>query len=168
MEEAGNTRPSRFRSAAYAVFALALVFAASAVGGMATYENLSPWYQNLVKPDFTPPSWIFGPVWTGLFLLMAFGFWRVLTRQGGAPVRSWAIRFFLAQLALNATWSWMFFAAHSPLLGLINIVPQTLAVFATIVLFFQVDRAAGWALLPLGLWVSFATILNYEIWILNR
>ena len=81
--------------------------------------------------------------------------------------RRWALGLFFAQLALNAAWPWMFFAAHNPLLGLINIVPQILVIFATILAFHRVDKIAAWCIVPLAAWVCFATVLNFTIWKLN-
>jgi benzodiazapine receptor len=79
-----------------------------------------------------------------------------------------ALTLFFIQLALNAAWSWMFFAANSPLLGLVNIVPQFALIVATVVVFYRLDRLAAYCLLPLSAWVAFATVLNFSIWLLNR
>jgi len=116
---------------------------------------------------FNPPNWIFGPVWTTLYLLMAFAVWRILRLTTASAERKWALGLFFTQLALNAAWSWMFFAAHNPLLGLINIVPQILVIFATILAFHRVDKIAAWCIVPLAAWVCFATVLNFTIWKLN-
>ena len=105
--------------------AVIVVAAASVAGQLATYPNLKPWYAELAKPSFNPPNWIFAPVWTTLFVLMAFSVWRIL-RLPRTSARRTALALFFIQLALNAAWSWMFFAAHSPPLGIINIVPQWL------------------------------------------
>ncbi len=99
--------------------------------------------------------------------MMAFAVWRILRLPEAPADRRWALGLFFALLALNAAWSWMFFAAHNPLLGLINIVPQILVILATIVAFYRIDRMAGWCLVPLAAWVSFATALNFAIWKLN-
>jgi translocator protein len=149
-----------------ALVAVGLVFFDSLLGQIATFPNLIPWYESLAKPAFNPPNAVFAPVWTLLYALMALAFWRVLIgpRQ---PARTLAIALFLAQLAFNVVWSFAFFAAHSPLLGLIDIIPQELLVVATMVLFWRLDRLAGLCLLPLSLWVAFAAALNYEIWRLN-
>src|SRR5215475_12644893 len=156
------------RDTAFALFAVALVAATSILGQIATYPNLVPWYAELAKPSFNPPNWVFAPVWTALYALMAFALWRVLRVQkpSGAH-RSYAIGLFLFLLILNAAWSWMFFWAHSPLLGLINIVPQFVVVLATIVSFARVDGLAAICLLPLAAWVAFAGVLNSAIWLLN-
>ncbi|WP_296714989.1 TspO/MBR family protein [Rhodoblastus sp.] len=149
-----------------ALIAVALVFFDSLLGQLATFPNLVPWYQDLAKPWFTPPNFVFGPAWTLLYALMALAFWRILILPP-QPGRSLAIGLFLAQLALNVVWSFAFFAAHSPLLGLIDIIPQELLVIATALAFWRLDRLAGLCLLPLALWVAYATALNFEVWRLN-
>jgi translocator protein len=155
------------RDITFALIALALVAATSILGQIATYPNLSPWYAGLAKPSFNPPNWIFAPVWTTLYALMAFALWRILRVQKTSTYLSYAVGLFLLLLALNAAWSWMFFWAHSPLLGLINIVPQFVVVLATIVSFARVDGLAAIFLLPLAAWVAFAGVLNSAIWLLN-
>jgi translocator protein len=143
------------------------VAAAFVLGQIATFPNLAPWYAGLVKPAFNPPNWVFGPVWTTLFVLMAFAVWRVLRLRRRTPARRLGLTLFYSQLASNAAWSWMFFAAHSPALGLFNIVPQLMVIAATVIAFWRLDRIAGWSLGPLLAWVAFATILNFAIWSLN-
>lgn len=145
---------------------LGAVVVVSLLGQLATFPNL-PWYAGLTKPTFNPPNWLFGPVWTALYALMAYAAFRIL-RLPASPARRTALVLFWAQLALNAAWSWMFFAAHSPLLGLINIVPQVILVVAAATAFIRLDRIAGICLLPLVGWVGFATALNTAVWLLNR
>ena len=154
------------RDVSVAALPLAAVVATSALGQWATFPNLAPWYARLIKPSFNPPNWIFGPVWTSLYALMAFSAFRVL-KLPPSPARRVALVLFFIQLALNAAWSWMFFAAHSPLLGLINIVPQLAFVVATAIAFARLDRLAGLCLAPLVLWVGFAVLLNGAIYWLN-
>ena len=149
-----------------ALLPLAAVIAASLLGQLATFPNLTPWYASLVKPSFNPPDWVFGPVWTALYLLMAFAAWRIL-RLPPSPARRNALILFFVQLALNVAWSWMFFAAHSPKLGLVNVVPQFFVIIATLVAFSRLDRNAGWCLAPLVLWVGYASLLNAAVWWLN-
>ncbi|MGA8292047.1 MAG: TspO/MBR family protein [Rhodoplanes sp.] len=163
----GLKRHELRRSARLALISVSAVAAASVIGQIATYPNLAPWYANLAKPSFNPPNWVFGPVWTTLYLLMAFSVWRILRLPAGSMRRT-ALTLFFVQLVLNAAWSWMFFAANSPLLGMVNIVPQTALVIATVVAFYRLDRLAAFCLVPLTAWVAFATVLNFSIWILNR
>ena len=161
-----ETHPGR-RSLRFGVLAVALVAIAFVLGQIATFPNLAPWYASLAKPSFNPPNAVFGPVWTALYLLMAFAFWRILRLPGQTPGRGAAIGVFLAQLTLNVVWSFLFFAAREPLLGLVDIVPQLLLIVATIALVRPLDRLAAISLVPLALWVAFATLLNFEIWRLN-
>lgn len=149
-----------------ALIAVGLVFLDSLLGQLATFPKLATWYAGLAKPAFNPPNAVFGPVWTLLYALMALAFWRILVlpEQEG---RKRAIGLFLAQLALNVLWSYAFFAAESPLLGLVDIIPQVILVAATLALFWRLDRFAGLCLAPLLLWVSYAGLLNFAIWRLN-
>ncbi len=146
-----------------ALIAVGLVFLDLVLGQLATLPKLASWYAGLAKPAFTPPNAVFGPVWTLLYALMALAFWRILIlpEQKG---RKWAIGAFLAQLALNVLWSYAFFAAESPLLGLYDIIPQVVLVAATLTLFWRLDRLAGICLAPSLLWVSYAGLLNFAIW----
>jgi tryptophan-rich sensory protein len=142
------------------------VAAALLVGQIATFPNLAPWYASLAKPAFNPPNWLFGPVWTTLFVLMAYSVWRIL-RLPPSSRRRWGLILFSVQLVLNAAWPWMFFATHSPALGLVDIVPQWIAVVGTIAIFRKLDQIAAWSLVPLAAWVAFAALLNVSIWRLN-
>jgi tryptophan-rich sensory protein len=160
-------RQDRWVSARFALIAVAAVAAASVIGQIATFPNLVPWYAGLTKPSFNPPNWVFGPVWTTLYLLMAFSVWRILRLPAGSMRRT-ALNLFFIQLVLNAAWSWMFFAANSPLLGMANIVPQFALIVTTVVVFYRLDRLAAYSLVPLTAWVAFATVLNVSIWMLNR
>ena len=149
------------------LLAIIAVAATSVLGQLATYPNLAPWYAGLVKPSFSPPNWIFGPVWTTLYVLMAFAVWRILRLPQASAARRLALTLFFIQLALNAAWSWMFFGANNPLLGVSNIVPQFLIILATVVAFHRLDSLAAWCLMPLAAWVGFASVLNIAIWRLN-
>ena len=149
------------------LLAIIAVAATSVLGQLATYPNLAPWYAGLVKPSFSPPNWIFGPVWTTLYVLMAFAVWRILRLPQASAARRLALTLFFIQLTLNAAWSWMFFGANSPLLGVVNIVPQFLIILATVVAFHRLDRLAAWLLMPLAAWVGFASVLNITIWRFN-
>ncbi len=160
--------PSR-RMNAFAAAALALgpVIAASLLGQIATTPNIPIWYAGLEKPAFTPPSWVFAPVWTTLYALMALAAWRLLRLDPAPRGRGAALALFYGQLAINVAWSWMFFAAQSPFLGMVNIVPQWFVILAAVMAAWRVDRTAGAALAPLLIWVGYATALNFEIWRLN-
>ncbi len=159
-------RSALVREVGLAIVSVLVVAGASIAGQIATYPNLASWYFALAKPPFNPPSWVFAPVWTALYALMALALWRVL-RCTPESARRVALIFFFVQLALNALWPWMFFGARSPALGLVNIGPQLLVVLATIVLFYRLDSIAAWCLVPLAAWVAFAGVLNLSIWWLN-
>lgn len=136
------------------------------VGQIGTIPNL-PWYETLAKPGFTPPNWVFGPVWTILYILMGYLFYRLARRPGRVEGRGAAVSAFAVLMVLNVGWTFAFFAAHSPGLGLIEIAAQALALVITIVLFARIDGPAAAGFLPLAAWVAFASALNYEIWRLN-
>jgi translocator protein len=161
-----STKNSLATDLGLGALALIAVGATSVAGQLATYPNLEPWYANLIKPSFNPPNWIFAPIWTTLYILMAFAFWRILRLPLSQARRRGAI-LFLSLLVLNAAWSWMFFGANSPTWGLINIVPQLAIVVVTIITFYPLDRYAAWCLVPLAGWVAFAGVLNFSIWRLN-
>ena len=155
------------RDAGYAILAVAAVAITSILGQIATYPNLAPWYAGLAKPGFNPPNWVFAPVWTALYALMALALWRILRLPGSFAERRRALLLFFVLLIFNAAWSWMFFWAHSPLLGLLNIGPQLAVVLVTLVLFARLDALAAICLVPLAVWVAFASVLNLAIWRLN-
>jgi benzodiazapine receptor len=146
--------------------AVAPVAATAVLGYVAVLTNL-PWYSELAKPDYTPPDWLFGPVWAVLYLLMAVAVWRVLRRSPQKKHRQAALVSFFIHLALNATWPWLFFVAHDPQAALINIMLQTAAIAVTVLLFALVDVVAALCLVPVALWVGFAAVLNAAIWKLN-
>jgi len=139
---------------------------AGVIGSVFTFPSVSGWYQTLQKPALNPPGWIFGPVWTGLFLLMGiavFLVWR-RTRTKGRRVALFA---FGIQLALNVCWSIIFFGLHQPGWSLVEIVVLWIAILCTTVLFYRQSKPAAILFLPYLLWVTFATYLNFEIWSLN-
>lgn len=158
-------KPMRRHPIDYGAVAVVAVLATSVAGQLAATPNLG-WYAGLAKPSFNPPNWIFTPVWGALYLLMAFAVWRIV-RLPPSPARRWALTLFFIQLALNAAWPWMFFDARSPLLGLINVVPQWIVIIAASVAFLRLDAPAGGALVPLAAWVGFAGVLNAAVWMLN-
>ena len=141
---------------------LVLCLGAGALGGWTTAQAVIDWYPNLVKPSFNPPPWIFGPVWTLLYIMMAVAAW--LAWQTGARA---ALVLFFIQLALNCAWSFLFFGLKSPGLALIEILVLWAAIAATLVAFYRHSRAAGWLMAPYLAWVSFAAVLNAAIWRLN-
>ena len=150
------------------VVAIAVPLAVGTLSGLATSSGVATWYPTLAKPSFNPPPWVFGPVWTVLYLMMgvaAFLVWRLGRDTPGVRI---ALTVFVIQLALNGLWSLLFFGLRSPGLALVDIVALWLAVGATTWLFWRVAPAAGLLLAPYWAWVSFASVLNGAIWSLNR
>jgi benzodiazapine receptor len=124
------------------------------------------WYAALNKPSWHPPSWVFGPVWTTLYAMMAVSAWLVW-RQGGFARQKGPLGLFLVQLALNAAWSPLFFGLQQPGAAFVCIIALWLAIAATILVFRRVHRIAAWLLVPYIAWVSFAAVLNGVLWRLN-
>ena len=145
---------------------LVLCFAVAAVGGLATTPNIPNWYASLAKPSWTPPDWIFGPVWSVLYLSMAVAAWLVW-RQAGLAGAAVPMALFGIQLLLNTLWSWLFFGLHSPSAALVDIILLWTAIAATMVAFWRRSMVAGIIFLPYLVWVSFASVLNLAIWRLN-
>lgn len=140
-------------------------FVAAAIGGLFTASNIASWYDLLVQPSWTPPSWVFGPVWTVLYLLMgiaAFLVWRT-----GKSERNFAISIFFAHLVVNALWSVTFFGLHATKTALFIIVVLWLMIVWLMVLFARQSRVAAWLLAPYLLWVTYAATLNLGIVLLN-
>lgn len=132
-----------------------------------TIVAIPNWYATLNKPFFAPPNWLFGPVWTLLYFLMGVSFY-LIWKQGWRKKQSViAGRLFLAQLGLNAIWSPIFFGLRAPLAGLVVILAMWAFIVLTIRHFYPLSKAAAWLLIPYLLWVSFATVLNAAIVVLN-
>ncbi len=142
-----------------AVFLL-LVFGAAALGAL---FKPGEWHAALIKPSWNPPNWLFGPVWTVLYIMIGVSGWLVWQRAGlGAAMGLYAV-----QLLLNAAWSWLFFGRHAIGLALVDIVVLLAAIVATIAAFWPISSVAAGLLVPYALWVAFATALNASIWRLN-
>lgn len=142
---------------------LLVCFAVAGIGGLATAPNIPTWYTRLVKPAWTPPGWIFGPVWSFLYLSMAVAAWLVW-RRGNALV---PLSLFAVQLVFNAAWSWLFFGLHSPGAAFVDVVLLWMAILATMLVFWFRSTIAGLLFVPYLAWVSFAAVLNFAIWRLN-
>jgi len=162
-----TTSDKRISSWAALAGFIALCLAVGALGGWVTASSVATWYPTLTKPSWTPPNSIFGPVWTALYVIMAFAawlIWRKDTRFAGVRV---ALILFFAQLALNFLWSLLFFGLRAPGFALIDIVILLLVLILTVWAFFQQSRWAGLIMLPYLVWVAFATALTFTIWRLN-
>ncbi len=156
----------KFRDVIGLAVAILICFGAAGLGSRFTTPSIAGWYATLLKPAWTPPSWIFGPVWSLLYLSMAVAAWLVWRKAGMAGARG-ALALFAVQLLLNVAWSAIFFGAHRPGLAFAEIVVLWLMILATVVWFRPVSRAAAWLLMPYLLWVAFAAALNFSIWRLN-
>ena len=137
------------------------------IGSFFTADSVGTWYASLKKPDLAPPNWVFGPVWTTLYILMGVSLYIVWMKGlGKKEVRS-AVYIFMAQLLLNTVWSLLFFGLRNPLYAFIEIIVLWLAIAATMIKFKRLSSTAALLLIPYILWVSFAAYLNYMIWQLN-
>jgi benzodiazapine receptor len=150
------------------VGSIVLCLLAGFVGSFATTRKIPGWYATIHRPSFSPPNWLFGPVWTLLYILMGIALYLVWRQGLAARGVKIALLVFSIQLVLNASWSFAFFGAESPLAGLVVIVALWAMIMATIASFAPVSRAAAALLVPYILWVSFATVLNASIYAFNR
>ena len=148
------------------IFAVLLSEGAGILGSFFTFSSIPTWYATLIKPSFSPPNFVFGPVWTILYALMGISLYLVWTSK--AKSRQYAVKLFFVQLGLNALWSIIFFGLKSPGLALIEIIALWVAIFLTVKAFLKISKVASYLLYPYLAWVSFASILNFSIWILNR
>lgn len=148
------------------VISLLICQAAGGIGSIFTSQSVNSWYLTLVKPSFTPPGAVIGLVWTILFLLMGYALYLVWSKSKEQEVKN-ALIFFCIQLVLNIAWSFCFFYLQSPLAGLVEIIFLWLAILATIIYFNKISKLAAYLLIPYVIWVSFAAILNYYLYILN-
>jgi len=140
---------------------------AGLIGSVFTMPSIATWYTGLVKPTFSPPNYLFGPVWALLYTLMGMAAFRVWEKRKGTRGVRLALMLYAVQLVLNVLWSLAFFGVHNILAGLGVIGLLWFAIFITAVLFYRIDKTAGWMMVPYILWVSFATVLNYALWTLN-
>ncbi len=162
----------RLRSAAVFLGLLASVFAVAALGGWATASSTGTWYREIAKPAWTPPSWVFGPAWTFLYVAMATAAWRVWRFRPANDAestnrKSLLLRWWI-QLALNGAWSWAFFWFRNPAAGLL-VIGALLGLIASMQpRLARLDRPAALLWTPYVAWVAFATCLNLAIWHLNN
>jgi len=145
---------------------LILCFTTSAIGALAS-ANASTFYAALLRPTWAPPGWLFGPVWSALFLSMAIAVWLVWRSQHDHRSKSVALWLFVAQLAANALWSWLFFAWHLGGAAFAEVLLLWLLIAFTIGAFWRIRPAASLLLAPYLLWVTFASVLNWVLWRAN-
>jgi len=143
---------------------LVLTFGAAAFGARFLPDE---WYRQLKKPTWNPPNWLFGPVWTVLYLLIAVSAWLVWRKYGLAGASA-ALAFFVLQLVLNAAWSWLFFRRHSIAGAFVDILALWVTILILLMMFWRLETLAGILLVPYLTWVSFAAVLNGTILGLNR
>lgn len=155
------------KAAHYIIF-VALSLFTGIIGSIFTIPSIPIWYANLIKPWFNPPSWLFSPVWTTLYILMgsaAFLVWQTKTKT--KSLKNTALTLYFIQLVLNSVWSYLFFGLKNPGLAFFEIVILLLTIIATTYYFWKIYRPAAYLMLPYIAWVTFATILNSSIWLLN-
>ena len=159
------THPSTAKQALGLVAWLAVSFVTGGIGAVASASAAS-FYGELVQPAWAPPAWLFGPVWSTLYVLMGIAAWLVWREHGirGAFI---ALSLFVAQLFANALWTWVFFVWHQGLLSLLEIVALWLLIAGTIITFWRLHRLAALLLVPYLAWVSFAAALTFSLWRLN-
>lgn len=149
------------------LYAIAITLITGAVAGIVTASEVGSWYAALQKPSFNPPNYLFGPVWTALYILMGIAL-AIVWRKPASPSRNRAMKFFFTQLLLNFLWSFIFFYFHLTGWALVEIIILWIFIFITIILFYGQSKAAAWLMVPYIFWVSFATVLNTAIWQLNK
>lgn len=150
------------------ILSILITLATGSIAGWLTAgESSGEWYQQLNKPWFNPPGYVFGPVWTTLYILMGIALFLVW-KQPKTPQRNKATGMFAVQLILNFFWSLIFFKMHNLTLALVEIIVLWVCILITIFMFGRLSKAAAWLMVPYISWVSFATILTSTIWMLNR
>jgi benzodiazapine receptor len=146
---------------------IAVTLAVASIGALATNSSVATWYPTLNKPAWNPPGWVFGPVWSALYLMMATAAWRVSSHTEN-PARRSALTWFFVQLGLNALWSCLFFGLRNPGLAFAEILVLWTILIVVLVKFARIDLLATVLWLPYLAWVSFASVLNGAVWWLNR
>ncbi|MFH1712476.1 MAG: TspO/MBR family protein [Patescibacteria group bacterium] len=145
--------------------AILVCLCAGIIGSVFTGDSVDTWYVTLVKPSFNPPGWVFGPVWTLLYIMMGISFYLIWINDAKKKISAYG--FFTVQLLLNASWSIIFFGLQNVEAAMVNITFLWIAIIVTIVRFYQLDKKAAYLLIPYLCWVTFASILNYAIMQLN-
>jgi len=149
------------------IFAIIICLGAGFWGSFFTTPAIPTWYASLTKPSFNPPNWLFGPVWTTLFILMGISLYLIWREGFEKPLIKKGMMIFAVQLIFNIAWSMLFFGLKSPLLGLIDIILLWLLIVSTIMTFKKINALAAYLLIPYLAWVSFASVLNFFIFRLN-
>ena len=149
------------------LFSLGVSLLTGVLGSFFTQNSVSSWFLNLNKPFFNPPSYLFAPVWTSLFILIGISLYLIITAKADKKIKQKAYILFAIQCLLNIGWSYCFFYLRNPLLGFIEIIILLASIILITFYFYRINKIAGYLFIPYILWVSFATILNFSIWFLN-
>lgn len=150
------------------IISIVICQAAGFFGSLFTTPKIATWYQGVTKPSFNPPNYLFGPVWTLLFILMGISLYIIwISKFKDRTYKKEVITIFAIQLVLNIFWSILFFGFESPMLAFFEIIALWVSIFATIIGFYKISKIASLILIPYILWVSFASVLNFFIWKLN-
>ena len=150
------------------IIAIIIPVAIGAASGFFTSSEIPGWYQTINKPTWNPPSWLFGPVWTTLYVMMGIALFLIWKSDASQSVKKTAIILFAVQMLLNFFWSFIFFNQHQIGWAVVEIITMWVFILLTIFAFAPISKTAAWLLVPYISWVSFATILNYTIWQLNK
>jgi tryptophan-rich sensory protein len=146
---------------------LALTLGVGAIAGIATANSIDSWYSTIQKPSFNPPNYVFGPVWTLLYILMGISLYMIIIAPPH-PLKRKAIILFILQLFFNFCWSFIFFSFHELLWASVEIIVLWVLILLTIIQFSKINKIAPWLLVPYLAWVSFATRLTFSVYFLNR
>ena len=146
------------------ILSLALVFLIEVLGRVLTMESVSSWYLTLQKPSWTPPSWVFAPVWTLLYISMGVSSWLIFLKVQSVAKHKTPFLVYGLQLALNLLWSYCFFVLESPLLALIDVLALLVIISINIIVFAKIYKPAGLLLIPYFIWTCYAAVLNFAIW----
>ena len=167
MSELARGRPKRSHDLLGLFAFIILCLAVSGGGGAITATSVDTWYQALEKPPFNAPDWLFAPVWTALYIMMGIAAWRVWRLRSFEATRT-AFAVFGVQLCLNLAWSFLFFGLQRIDLAMLEIVTLLVAIIANTIMFWRIERLAGLLFVPYAAWVTYATILNASLWLLNK
>jgi benzodiazapine receptor len=145
------------------ILILLITFSASIIGGLTTTSFKEPWYSEIILPSFSPPSWVFAPVWTTLYIMMSISIWKIWINSFNIKV----VKLYFIHLFFNATWSVMFFGFHQIGLALINLIIILAFIIVLMKTYFKIDKLSFFLMAPYFIWSSFALMLNFSIFLLN-
>ena len=146
---------------------IVIIFLVQIIGGLFTASSVNDWYQTLKQPAWSPPDWLFGPVWTILYVMIAFAGWLVYIKRS-SKLKRFALLLYAGQLLFNLLWTFFFFYLKSPFLGFIDIVILIVFILGTIISFMPISQVAAYLLFPYLFWTLYASTLNGAIWLMNR